>query len=359
MKISDELKEKLENGEIYYVPFHSGKGHFYLSAKGLSKLFKKSEEEKMQDFKVGETVRNTNKKSDYFGMTGKIDEVWESSCLVDFNGYKVACHKENLEKVEIPKEELKVGDKVKHIGEEKHLNGRKGKVLEVIDHSCLVEFDMFTKIVCNKKILEKVEDKQELFELKEGMKFKYLEDNRVYIVSTIDGQEVWNTDGSWDYMETINWEETRKLNEVKEDPKRALIEFKEKRKEILEKLEKLGYRWPNGMKPTEHMPRDTDYLLFNENTKEIFYGSTKLKYDYILSEEVFLNNYMIEKPKEEPKQKEYMIFNPKGNAPRKIHNSLESAEKEVERLINIQSNQEFYILEIVKKAKGQVKIEWE
>jgi len=68
----------------------------------------------------------------------------------------------------------------------------------------------------------KQEYKQEPFELKEGMKFKYLEDNRVYIVSTIDGQEVWNTDGSWDYMETINWEETIKLNEVKEENKKEI-----------------------------------------------------------------------------------------------------------------------------------------
>ena len=70
-------------------------------------------------------------------------------------------------------------------------------------------------------------------------------------------------------------------------------------------------------------------------------------------------NKVNEELKEEPNTKEYMVFNPKGNASRKIHTSLESAKKEVERLINIQSNQEFYILEIVKKAKGSIKVEWE
>jgi len=55
----DEITKKLENGELYYVPYHSGKGHYYLSAKGLSENFKreylqkwwdgKSEEEKVEN----------------------------------------------------------------------------------------------------------------------------------------------------------------------------------------------------------------------------------------------------------------------------------------------------------------------
>ena len=72
-----------------------------------------------------------------------------------------------------------------------------------------------------KETIKSNDEKLNTFELKEGMKFKYLGDNKVYIVSTIDGNQVWNTKGSWDCMEIINWEETRKLNDIKQQQKQS------------------------------------------------------------------------------------------------------------------------------------------
>lgn len=63
--------------------------------------------------------------------------------------------------------------------------------------------------------------------------------------------------------------------------------------------------------------------------------------------------------KVEDKQKKYIIWNPKGKNPKHIHNDILLAENEAERLAKENPNQEFYILEIVKKAKGTVKVEWE
>ncbi len=63
--------------------------------------------------------------------------------------------------------------------------------------------------------------------------------------------------------------------------------------------------------------------------------------------------------KVEDKQKKYIIWNPKGQNPRHIHNSRKEAEKEAERLANANPNQEFYVLKVLKKAKGTVKVEWE
>ena len=128
-----------------------------------------------------------------------------------------------------------------------------------------------------KEIIKSDDEKLNTFELKEGMKFKRLGDNEVYIVSTIDGNAVWNTEGSWDCMEIINWEETRKLNNIKQ----------------------------------------------------------------------------------QQKQSKYIIWNPKGSNPEKIHQTLKSAEKEAERLVLSQPNEDFYVLEVVKKVRGSVSIVWE
>ena len=131
--------------------------------------------------------------------------------------------------------ELKVGDKVKYINKENLWFGKIGKVISVYVGTCFINFD--DKIVeCYKKNLEKIEDKQEEkqepFELKEGMKFK-------------------------------------------------------------------------------------------------------------------------------AKQEKYIVWNPKGNNPKRIHTSIDEAEKEAERLANSNPNQEFYVLKAISKAKGTVKVEWE
>ena len=63
--------------------------------------------------------------------------------------------------------------------------------------------------------------------------------------------------------------------------------------------------------------------------------------------------------KEQPKQEKYIIWNPKGCNPKKIHETLKSAEKEAERLALSQPNEDFYVLEVVKKVRGSVSIVWE
>lgn len=67
-----------------------------------------------------------------------------------------------------------------------------------------------------------------------------------------------------------------------------------------------------------------------------------------------------EKLKEFPdKLEQYVIWNPKGSTPSKIHEGIESAEKEAERLAIKNTGYDFYILKVVKKAKIEVKIVWE
>lgn len=64
------------------------------------------------------------------------------------------------------------------------------------------------------------------------------------------------------------------------------------------------------------------------------------------------------KIEEEHKSKGYMIINPKGEVPKKIHATLIDAELEVKRLLSIQSNHEFIIVEIIERAKAETKVVW-
>ena len=67
----------------------------------------------------------------------------------------------------------------------------------------------------------------------------------------------------------------------------------------------------------------------------------------------------INEVKEQHKQEKYIIWNPKGCNPKKIHENIKSAEQEAEKLALSQPNEDFYVLEVVKKVRGSVSIVWE
>lgn len=63
--------------------------------------------------------------------------------------------------------------------------------------------------------------------------------------------------------------------------------------------------------------------------------------------------------KEEPKQEQYLVWSLKGTSPKKIHNSLEEAKKEAERLAKLNIGQEFNVVKIVGKVKTEASVKWE
>ena len=120
---------------------------------------------KFSELKVGDRVRNTNKGGMHYNNEGVVVEILENTCLCEFQRYKVSCHKENLEKIELPKEE------------------------------------------------------KEPFELKEGMKFVRNDGIKgSYIFSSVISNRVYDTNGDYHFKTNIDWEATRKINEVKEEP---------------------------------------------------------------------------------------------------------------------------------------------
>ena len=127
-----------------------------------------------------------------------------------------------------------------------------------------------------KEIIKSNAEKLNSFELKEGMKVKNKFGNIHIFLELING-EYWFENRTCNLEEEIDWEATRKLNEVKE----------------------------------------------------------------------------------QPKKEKYIIWNPKGCNPKKIHETLKSAEKEAERLALSQHNEYFYVLEVVKKVRGSVPVSWE
>ncbi len=127
-----------------------------------------------------------------------------------------------------------------------------------------------------KEIIKSNDEKLKSFELKEGMKVKNKFGNIHIFLELING-EYWFENRTCNLEEEIDWEATRKLNEVKE----------------------------------------------------------------------------------QPKKEKYIIWNPKGCNPKKIHETLKSAEKEAERLALSQPNEYFYVLEVVKKVRGSVTVSWE
>ena len=186
--------------------------------------------------------------------------------------------------------DFKIGDKIKVVeARKKEYIGAEGYIYDITPAGVIVQKNEFEGICFEFDDIEKIEDKSqaEHFELKDGMKVKtnFKEEILKFHSMTKFGDGMWyrccsngNINPNHFLKEyNIDWEATRKLNEVKEEPKEEL----------------------------------------------------------------------------------YVIWNPKGNNPRKIHNSLKDAEKEAERLAKENPNQEFYVLKALKKAKGTVKVEWE
>ncbi len=147
--------------------------------------------------------------------------------------------KSREEKVE---KDFKVGDSVKIKDKHSHHYDELAIVSDltsVISGHIMLEIDGKPIGSCSIELLEKVEDKQEPFELKEGMKFKTLDNSswsedvrsKIFTVEKITknrytDETLYEAKESpyWDlfYSQDIDWEATRKLNEVKEEPKQEL-----------------------------------------------------------------------------------------------------------------------------------------
>lgn len=66
----------------------------------------------------------------------------------------------------------------------------------------------------------------------------------------------------------------------------------------------------------------------------------------------------LESPKEEPEQpKQYLVYVEGKQAPKKVHNSLKSAQKEANRLAKREVGYVTYVVEVVSKYKGTVSVE--
>ena len=243
---------------------------------------------------------------------------------------------ENARKIqEEVMKDLKVGDKVLVTDEKYYCNGKTGVVEYLFRDSARVILEDDSIWMIEKDSLKKIDKimSKEEFE-------KVLKQTKGLIEET-----------------------DRKLNESKEEPKKIGIEITGDVYKVLEKLERLGYTWVNGNeKPTKWFPMSryskVNYISFNKDTKRIAWDSEKQDWDYIMEDKVFLNNYMIEKPKEEPKKEEvYLVWTPKGSNPRKRHPGIEEAEKEAERLAKLNPNKEFYVLKAVKKFMGCTTVE--
>ena len=121
-------------------------------------------------------------------------------------------------------------------------------------------------------------------------------------------------------------------------------------KELIEKLEELDIKVTNHMSSLSMEEAEVIIELLGDKREEKEENMTKTEVEDIKH---------IETIKEQPKQEKYIIWNPKGCNPKKIHETLKSAEKEAERLALSQPNEDFYVLEVVKKVRGSVSASWE
>lgn len=195
-------------------------------------------------------------------------------------------------------EEFKVGDRVEIINGNKILIGKTGTVINLNTEKAEIELDDKKTWHKNPRMefgnIKKIEceSQAEPFELKEGMKFKTIDKSdwsedlrrKVFTVSKKQYVNFFNVIGykiaefpTWFSVDEIDWKSTKKLNEVKE----------------------------------------------------------------------------------EPKQEHYLVWNLKATSPKKIHNSLEEAKKEAERLAKLNIGQEFNVVKIVGKVKAEASVKWE
>ena len=171
-----------------------------------------------------------------------------------------------------------------------------------------------------------------------------------------------------------------------ENENKSFEEIQEKTKEIIksndEKLKKIPFKVGTGHffivddKPQEHFELKVGMEFIDEegikqkvlNIGNSSTGETTYIFEYdkfggstaYFSEGVdWEETRKLNEVKEKPKQEKYIIWNPKGCNPKKIHETLKSAEQEAERLALSQPNEDFYVLEVVKKVRGSVSIVWE
>ena len=123
-------------------------------------------------------------------------------------------------------QEFKVGDRVKII--QGFFKGAEGEIIKIIRGVAIIKNESMTFEI-GLEILVKIEDKPqaEPFELKKGMRVKLIFSEKlidsyrmkVVTVDSVNGNSFCDTDSRFVGIEYIDLEETRKLNEVKEEPK--------------------------------------------------------------------------------------------------------------------------------------------
>ena len=139
-------------------------------------------------------------------------------------------------------EKVRVNDPKNYMRLHKYLHGKEGQITPLGDGEIQSQGCYYVKIDdtiwgMSKEHLEKIEDKQEEkqepFELKEGMKFK-IEDteelptfrNKILELHHLEYREnqykLYYNPSCCVSEDFIDWQATRKLNEVKEEPKQEL-----------------------------------------------------------------------------------------------------------------------------------------
>ena len=117
--------------------------------------------------------------------------------------------------------DFKIGDKIKVVeARKKEYIGAEGYIYDITPGGVIVQKNEFEGICFEFDDIEKIEDKPqaEPFELKDGMKFKVIGDKTQYTLLKI-GYE-FGCERYYNYSKDfIDWEATRKLNEVNEEPK--------------------------------------------------------------------------------------------------------------------------------------------
>lgn len=434
-------KEIIENTDkkLKRVPFTVGTGHFFIvgnTTKGQDKRFEREylqmwldgkqiekEEEKMQEFKVGDKVKVNDPKNRMrlkrylHGQIGEITPLGSGE-IETFNTYYVKIDdtlwelgKEYLEKIE-EKPKFLVNKEVifTHNPYEKTPRERKGIIfndmqsngkfyyVKLIDTKGL-EWNMNANapFIAPKEWIKKIEEnpQQEPFELKEGVKVKIVSEKPIHKnfipeMGEFLGKELtiekriyekfgYKVKESWCFFndEFIDWEATRKLNEVKEEPKLDKKSYEDLEKFVIDLIEdkviKTVVLKEYGIKNPAKVKKITNrgYMDFEKpldcsivtNGKSFLFGCGVSYLDLEKTLEINGIQYVKKEPKveikEEPKQELYVIWNTANRNPMHKHTTFEDAEKEAERLAIANPNQEFYVLKAINKCKGQVKIEWE
>jgi len=231
-----ELTERIKNKEVILVPYHSGRGHYFITVKGMNELAKRqefarfereylqkwwndnSEEEKVEKelkYYKNASVNTINKVVTMELENGKIIEDRAVKYYFEFEGDK-----------------FKGGDIEGLDGFYRFVGFKpKNSIVATIVIDTTKADEAIGKV---KEKLEELKEQAEHFELKEGMRFKTIDKSdwsedlrrKVFTVAKKQYVSFFNGVGykiaefpTWFSVDEIDWKETRKLNEVKEEPK--------------------------------------------------------------------------------------------------------------------------------------------